>query len=276
MPKYSHLVDDAVKYGKGFPPAEQCEKTMDKICVNFGVEISKIVEGVVSTEVDARLSFDTQATIKKARELCALYTAAGVDPKKRVLIKIASTWEGFEAAKVLEKEGFRTNLTLLFSFAQAVAAAEAGCFLISPFVGRITDWYKKQEAATEFPPVDQDKGVLSVRTIYNYYKKFGYKTVVMGASFRHVGQVKALAGCDRLTIGPNLLDELLAKNGDVPQILNDKDAQATDLEKIAMDEKTFRWMMNDDAMATEKLAEGIRGFAKDIVLLEGIIKAKLK
>merc|ERR1712188_57025 len=139
MPKYSHLVDDAVKYGKGFPAAEQCEKTTDKICVNFGVEISKIVEGVVSTEVDARLSFDTEATIKKARELCALYSAAGVDPKKRVLIKIASTWEGFEAAKVLEKEGFRTNLTLLFSFAQAVAAAEAGCFLISPFVGRITD-----------------------------------------------------------------------------------------------------------------------------------------
>jgi transaldolase len=276
MPQYSHLVEDAIKYGKGFPAAEQVERTMDKICVNFGVEISKIVPGVVSTEVDARLSFDTEATIKKAKELCELYTKAGVDPKEKVLIKIASTWEGFEAARALEKEGIRTNLTLLFSFAQALAAADAGCFLISPFVGRITDWYKKAEARTDFPPVEEDKGVLSVRKIYNYYKKFGIKTVVMGASFRHAGQVLALAGCDRLTIGPNFLAEMQGKDGDVPQKLDAKSAQGDDIEKVPIDEKSFRWMMNEDAMATEKLAEGIRGFAKDIVLLEGIIKEKLK
>jgi len=276
MPQYSHLLDDAIKYGKTFPAAEQVEKTMNKISVNFGVEISKIVPGVVSTEVDARLSFDTEGTIKKAKELCELYTAAGVDPKTKVLIKIASTWEGFEAAKVLEKEGIRTNLTLLFSFSQALAAAQAGCFLISPFVGRITDWYNKAEARTGFPPVEEDKGVLSVRKIYNYYKKYGHKTVVMGASFRHAGQVLALAGCDRLTIGPNFLAEMQGKEGDVPQKLDAKAAMAESIDEVVIDEQKFRWMMNEDAMATEKLAEGIRGFAKDIVLLEGIIKEKLK
>jgi len=276
MPQYSHLLDDAIKYGKTFPAAEQVEKTMNKISVNFGVEISKIVPGVVSTEVDARLSFDTEGTIKKAKELCELYTAAGVDPKTKVLIKIASTWEGFEAAKVLEKEGIRTNLTLLFSFSQALAAAQAGCFLISPFVGRITDWYNKAEARTGFPPVEEDKGVLSVRKIYNYYKKYGHKTVVMGASFRHAGQVLALAGCDRLTIGPNFLAEMQGKEGDVPQKLDAKAAMAESIDEMVIDEQKFRWMMNEDAMATEKLAEGIRGFAKDIVLLEGIIKEKLK
>jgi len=278
MPQYKHLVDDAVAYGKkkGGSKANQLEHTMSKLCVNFGCEISKIVPGRVSTEVDARLSFDTDATLVKARELIGLYKEAGVS-SDRILIKIASTWEGFKAAEVLEKEGIQTNLTLLFCFAQAVAAAEAGCFLISPFVGRITDWQKKSEGLTDFPPAEQDKGVVSVRKIYNYYKKHGYKTVVMGASFRHKGQITALAGCDRLTIAPKLLDELKNSHDAVEPVLDASKAAAMNgLDKVSYDEKAFRWAMNEDPMATEKLAEGIRGFAKDIVLLEEKLSALLE
>jgi transaldolase len=275
IPRFSGLVDDAVAYGKkhGGTQEEKLSHTMDKLCVNFGVEIQKIVPGKVSTEVDARLSFDEEATVKKARDLIALYKEAGVE-KDRVLIKIASTWEGIKAAERLEKEGITCNLTLLFSFAQAVACAEAKVFLISPFVGRITDWFKKATGKTEYAP-SEDPGVLSVTKIFNYYKKYGYKTVVMGASFRNLGQITELAGCDRLTIAPALLEKLRAEKSPVPQKLSAETAAKADIEKISLDEKQFRWMMNEDAMATEKLAEGIRNFAKDIVLLENVIKGKL-
>lgn len=240
--------------------------------MNFGVEITKIVPGYVSTEVDARLSFDTEATIAKARTIINLYKEAGVD-KSRILIKIAATWEGIKAAEVLEKEGIACNLTLIFSKAQAIACAEAGCTLISPFVGRIMDWYKKSEGVDGYEPSD-DPGVKSVTSIYNYYKKYGYKTIVMGASFRNVGEILELAGCDRLTISPGLLETLTASTDEVPQKLDASKSASLDIEKIDMCEKTFRWMMNEDAMATEKLAQGIRNFAIDIVKLEDIIKSK--
>lgn len=219
------------------------------------------------------MSFDTPATIEKARSIIDLYKKVGID-KSRILIKIAATWEGIQAAKVLEKEGITCNLTLVFSIAQAIACAEAGCTLISPFVGRIMDWHKKDKGVDGFKP-EEDPGVVSVTTIYNYYKKFGFNTIVMGASFRNKEEILELAGCDRLTISPQLLDELSASTEKVEQKLDASKAATIEIEKIDMDEKTFRWMMNEDQMATEKLAEGIRNFAKDIVTLEKIVKKKM-
>lgn len=274
MESYLHLVDEAIKYGKGQgeDQASQLNAAMDKLCVNFGNEILKVVPRFVSTEVDARLSFDTEATVMKARDIIALYESTGTS-KDRVLIKIASTWEGIKAAEILESEGIRCNLTLLFSFAQAVACAEVGVYLISPFVGRILDWYKKSTGQDY--DAESDPGVISVRRIYNYYKKYGYNTVVMGASFRNSGQIKALAGCDLLTIGPKFLEELQNDSSEVPQVLSKSLAtEACEDEKLHLDEKTFRFMLNEDAMSTEKLAEGIRGFCKDIVKLEEAILAR--
>jgi len=269
MEEYASVVDDAVAYGKG-----DVSVTMDKLAVAFGTEITKIVPGYVSTEVDARLSFDTEATIAKALELIKMYKEVGVD-KKRILIKIAATWEGIQAAKVLESEhGITCNLTLIFSIAQAIACAEAGCTLISPFVGRIMDWYKKAQGVDGFAPAE-DPGVMSVTAIYNYYKKHGHNTIVMGASFRNTDEICELAGCDRLTISPPLLDQLLSTEGSLPQKLDAAKAKAMDIPKIDITENTFRWMMNEDPMATEKLAEGIRGFAKDIVKLEVIVQNKI-
>lgn len=268
MPEYAKLVDDAVSYGKG-----DLGLIMDKLAVNFGTEITKIVPGYVSTEVDARLSFDTEATITKARKLIDLYKEVGVD-KSRILIKIAATWEGIKAAEVLEKEGITCNLTLIFSIAQAIACADASCTLISPFVGRIMDWYKKKEGVEGFAP-EEDPGVKSVTQIYNYYKKHGHATIVMGASFRNTDEILQLAGCDRLTISPSLLDKLSNSNDALSKKLDSEAASSMTIDKIDVDEKTFRWMMNEDPMATEKLAEGIRNFAKDIVKLEDIVKQKM-
>jgi transaldolase len=245
---------------------------LDKLSVAFGLEILKIVPHRVSTEVDARLSFDYQGTLDKARSLIGRYHKEGIT-NDRVLIKIAATWEGIQAAKVLAKEGIFTNLTLLFSFAQAVACAEAGVQLISPFVGRILDWHKKSSgkdySATE------DPGVVSVTRIYNYYKKYGYKTEVMGASFRNIGEILELAGSDLLTISPNLLEELATKEGTVVRKLSPESAAAFTDAQIHLDEKTFRWLHNEDAMATEKLSEGIRGFGADTVKLEKLIAPQL-
>lgn len=267
-PEYKAIFDKAVADGK----SGGVSAVMDKLVVAFGLEILQIVPGRVSTEVDARLSFDTQASIEKARQIIALYEAAGI-PRERVLIKIASTWEGIKAAEILQKEKINCNLTLLFSLAQAVACAEGGIKLISPFVGRILDWYKKSTgkdyAATE------DPGVISVTQIYNYYKHFGYTTEVMGASFRNKGEITELCGCDLLTISPGLLGELAASNDPLPQKLNAASAKSMKIERIGSDEKTFRWLFNEDAMATEKTAEGIRNFAKDIVKLETMVKAAL-
>jgi transaldolase len=241
--------------------------------VNFGAEITKLVPGYVSTEVDARISFDTKATIAKAHQIIALYKEVGID-KSRILVKIAATWEGIQACKVLEKEGITCNLTLIFSLAQAIACADAGATLISPFVGRIYDWHKKAQGVDSFPP-ETDPGVISVATIYNYYKKYGYNTIVMGASFRNTGEITHLAGCDRLTIAPGLLDQLGASTEVVEKKLDASKAPGMDIAKIDMDEKTFRWMMNEDAMATEQLATGIRGFGADINKLEAIMKGKM-
>lgn len=268
MSAYANLVDDAVAYGKG-----DVSTVMDKLAVNFGVEITKIVPGYVSTEVDARLSFDTEATIRKAKRIIELYKEAGVE-KERILIKIAATWEGIKAAEVLEKEGISCNLTLIFSKAQAIACAEAGCTLISPFVGRIMDWYKKKDGVDGYEP-SEDPGVQSVSEIYNYYKKYGYKTIVMGASFRNVDEIIELAGCDRLTIAPALLETLTNRTDEVVQKLDANKSSSLDIEKVDMNENNFRWMLNENAMATEKLAEGIRNFAIDIVKLEDVIKSKL-
>lgn len=245
----------------------------DELAVLFGVEITKIVPGYVSTEVDARLSFDTEATIAKAHSIIALYKAKGVD-KSRILIKIAATWEGIKAAEVLEKEGITCNLTLIFSKAQAIACADAKATLISPFVGRIMDWHKKKDGVAGYEP-SQDPGVLSVSSIYNYYKKFGKDTIVMGASFRNTAEVLELAGCDKLTISPGLLEKLTNCSDTVVQKLDAKSSADMAIEEIAMDEKTFRWFMNEDAMATEKLAEGIRNFTKDIVSLEKVVSEKV-
>lgn len=276
IPHYQHLVEDAVAYGRkaGGTEADKLSKMIDKLFVSFGAEILKIVPRFISTETDARLSFDTEGTIRKAQELIKLYEDAGV-PKDRVLIKIASTWEGVKAAEILEQQGIRCNMTLLFGFGQAVACAQAGAYLISPFVGRILDWYKAKEGVDSYPP-DDDPGVQSVRRIYSYYKKYGYHTVVMGASFRNAEQIKALAGCDLLTISPKLLGELDNDHTELPHVLSEEYAlkQCRD-EKIDVDEKTFRWMLNEDAMATEKLAEGIRNFSADIVKLENSVREKL-
>lgn len=267
-PKYASLVDDAIAYGKRqlTDKSGQLAKAIDKLAVNFGLKILEIVPGRVSTEVDARLSFDTEASVIKARELIALYEISGIS-RERILIKLASTWEGIKAAEILEKEGIHCNLTLLFSFAQAVACAEAGVRLISPFVGRILDWYKKEQGVTEIA-AHEDPGVLSVKKIFNYYKKFGYKTQVMGASFRNIGEIVELAGCELLTIAPKFLKELENTEGVLVRKLNEEAARQSEIEQISIDEKTFRWMINEDAMATEKLAEGIRNFTKDLEKLE--------
>jgi len=263
MPAYRHLVDEATELAQegGGSHEQMAEEFIDHLFVLFGSEILKVVPGRVSTEVAARLSFDTAGTIAKARKLISLYEKKSV-ARQRILIKIASTWEGIRAAELLEKEGIHCNLTLLFSFAQAVACAEAGVTLISPFVGRIYDWYKKENGGAEIPP-DQDPGVASVTRIYNYYKKYGYKTQVMGASFRNVNQIVRLAGSDLLTISPELLDKLEQTEGVVDRKLDPATAQATKEEQLHLDEKTFRWMHNEDAMGTEKLAEGIRKFNSD-------------
>ncbi|SFL44825.1 transaldolase [Porphyromonadaceae bacterium KH3CP3RA] len=267
-PKYASLVDDAIAYGKTqlTDKSGQLAKAMDKLAVNFGLKILEIVPGRVSTEVDARLSFDTEASLIKARELIALYETSGIS-RERILIKLASTWEGIKAAEILEKEGIHCNLTLLFSFAQAVACAEADVRLISPFVGRILDWYKKERGVPEIA-AHEDPGVLSVKKIFNYYKKFGYKTQVMGASFRNIGEIVELAGCELLTIAPKFLKELENTEGVLVRKLSEEAARQSGIEKISIDEKTFRWMINEDAMATEKLAEGIRNFTKDLEKLE--------
>ena len=270
MPQYAHLVDEAVAWAK--QQGGHVEQALLKVAVNFGVEIVKLIPGRVSTEVDVRLSFDTAATIAQAEEIIALYAEQGIE-KDRVLIKIASTWEGIQAAAALEKKGIHCNLTLMFNFAQAVACAEAGVTLISPFVGRIYDWYKNHEGRDY--TAQEDPGVLSVSTIFNYYRKFDYPTVVMGASFRHIGQIQQLAGCDFLTISPNLLSELQQTDVDLPQVLSAEHAKTLDLDKISLDESAFRWQLNQDPMATEKLSEGIRLFAKDIEKLEALLAERL-
>jgi transaldolase len=263
MPVYRHLVEQAGELAleRGGGHEEMAEEFIDRLFVLFGCEILKVVPGRVSTEVAARLSFDTESTIAKARKLISLYEKAGVS-RQRVLIKIASTWEGIRAAERLEREGIHCNLTLLFSFAQAVACAEAGVTLISPFVGRIYDWYKKERSGAEIP-TDQDPGVASVTRIYNYYKKYGYQTQVMGASFRNVNQIIRLAGSDLLTISPDLLDQLEQTDGVLDRKLDPVKAKQSKEERLHLDENTFRWMHNEDAMATEKLAEGIRKFNSD-------------
>jgi len=272
-PEYQPLIDDALKYAKehGKNLKEQVELAMDKVAVNFGLEILKIIPGRVSTELDARLSFDTEATIKKAHDIIKLYKEAGID-KEKILVKIASTWEGIQAAKRLEQEGIHCNLTLLFSLAQAVVCAEAKVTLISPFVGRITDFYK-QKTGQNYEPAN-DPGIISVKTIYNYYKQYGYKTVVMGASFRSKEQVLALSGCDLLTVSPQLLEELANANVHVERVLDA--TKTTHLDRVGHDENTFRWLLNEDEMATVKLSEGIRKFAADLVKLEGEITHKLQ
>lgn len=272
-PEYQSIVQSAIDEFKGSELGgnELIEAIMDRVLILFGLEILEIVPGRVSTEVDARLSFDTEGTISKAKQLIAAYEAEGIS-KDRILIKIASTWEGIKAAEELEKEGIHCNLTLLFAFAQAVACAEAGVQLISPFVGRIYDWYKKETGEEYFG--DNDPGVLSVSKIFNYYKKHGYQTEVMGASFRNVGQITSLAGCDLLTISPGLLQELQDSTEPLQEKLN-ADAPLCDLEKISLDEKAFRFAFNEDAMATEKTAQGIRAFSADIEKLEKLIASMI-
>jgi len=275
--RYRHLVEEAIDYAEhhaaGSGTQARAAAFLDKLGVAFGLEILKLIPGRVSTEVDAALSFDTEATIAKAQRLIGLYEEAGVG-KERVLIKIASTWEGIQAARQLERQGIHCNLTLLFSFAQAVACAEAGVTLISPFVGRIYDWYKKERGVADIP-ADQDPGVASVTRIYEYFKKYDYPTQVMGASFRKVEQIVRLAGCDLLTISPDLIQTMAATEGEVPVVLTVERAKASDHPRISLDEKTFRWMHNEDAMATEKLAEGIRKFNADARKLEAFALEKL-
>ncbi len=270
--EYQPLLKDAVAYGKkqGKTPQEQKQAALDKVFVNFGLEILKIVPGRVSTEVDARLSFDVAGSIQKAKTLIGLYQAAGID-RSRVLIKLASTWEGIQACAQLEKEGIHCNMTLMFSLAQAIGCANSKATLISPFVGRILDWYKKAEGKDSYPPA-QDPGVLSVREIYNYYKKMGITTQIMGASFRNVDEILELAGCDLLTIAPKLLEELHKSEAPLTRKLDPEAAKKLPIQKTELDEKTFRWMLNENAMATEKLAEGIRNFGKDVVKLEKLIE----
>ncbi|XP_066910372.1 transaldolase-like [Clytia hemisphaerica] len=273
MDQYQDLVKEIVKsaIAEESDENEQISLAMDKLFVKFGLKILDTVPGRVSTEVDARLSFDKEGQIAKAKRLIEMYEKEGID-KKRVLIKLSSTWEGIQAAKVLEAEhGITCNLTLLFCFAQAVACAEANVNLISPFVGRIYDWFVKNTGQKTFEP-KEDPGVKSVAKIYNYYKKFGYKTIVMGASFRNTDQIKALAGCDNLTISPKLLDQLTQSTDNLEKALSAETAQGLDLEKVSLDEKQFRWLLNEDPMATEKLAEGIRKFAEDAVKLENFLR----
>jgi transaldolase len=272
--RYGRLVDAALAAvpGKG-AGEERIAALVDQLFVNFGQEILKLVPGRVSTEAEARLSFDTEATERKARHLIELYERSGV-PRERVLIKIASTWEGIRAAERLERDGIHCNLTLLFSFAQAVACADAGVTLISPFVGRIYDWYRKARGVDDIS-ADEDPGVASVTRIYEYYKKFGYATQVMGASFRKTTQILDLAGCDLLTISPDLLAKLEATPGEVPARLTPEAARRSDARRLELDEPTFRWEHNADAMATEKLAEGIRSFDADARRLAALLQARL-
>jgi transaldolase len=274
-PRYQGLVDEALRYAadQGADEQTRLHAFIDRLSVDFGCEILRIVPGRVSTEVAARLSFDTAASMGEARRLIGMYEKLGV-PRERVLIKLASTWEGIRAARELEKVGIHTNLTLLFSFAQAVACADAGVTLISPFVGRIYDWYKKSQGVADIP-ADNDPGVQSVERIYNYYKKFGYRTQVMGASFRKVEQVLALAGCDLLTISPELLAKLEGTAGEVTPRLSRAKAQQVNAEQIHLDEATFRWRHNQDAMASDKLSEGIRVFHEDGQKLEAFASERL-
>ncbi|MBB4955381.1 transaldolase [Agrobacterium vitis] len=269
---FADAIEEAVKWGKGQNGSSEAvtEAVADRLAISVGAALAKLVPGRVSTEVDADLSFDTEASLKKARSIIAQYKERGIE-KDRILIKLASTWEGIRAAEVLQKEGVDCNLTLLFSKAQAIACADAKVFLISPFVGRILDWYKKNTG--ENYTSETDPGVVSVRSIYNYYKVNGIETIVMGASFRNAGEIEALAGCDRLTISPALLDELDAATGDLPRLLSP--SKTTPDPRVSLDEKAFRWAMNEDAMATEKLAEGIRAFAKDLGTLRGMVAKKL-
>ncbi|MEM9382007.1 MAG: transaldolase [Planctomycetota bacterium] len=273
MPEYAGLVDETLARSRSADDGA-LDAALDRLAVAFGIEILKIVPGRVSTEVDARLSFDTEATVAKARRLIALYEEAGID-RERVLIKIASTWEGIQAAAQLRDDDIRCNLTLLFSFAQAVACANAKVQLISPFVGRILDWYKASTGRDGYPAAE-DPGVLSVTRIYEYYKKFGHHTEVMGASFRNTGEILELAGCDLLTISPGLLEELASTEGDVAPRLTQERADASDHRPIRLDERAFRWQMNEDAMATEKLAQGIRAFAADTRKLEALVGERLE
>ncbi len=278
MPQYQAIVDDTLKaaratLGASASAAEVVSLAFDRLAVSFGLKILEIIPGRVSTEVDARLSFDTDATIAKGRDLIAQYEAAGV-VRDRILIKIAATWEGIQAAAVLEKEGIHCNLTLLFGLHQAIACAENGITLISPFVGRILDWYKKDTGRDSYAPAE-DPGVMSVTEIYNYYKKFGYKTEVMGASFRNVGEITELAGSDLLTIAPSLLAELQATEGDLPRKLDPANAATMDIEKLSIDKTTFDSMHAANRMATDKLAEGIDGFAKALEALEKLLADRL-
>ncbi|XP_068211205.1 probable transaldolase [Palaemon carinicauda] len=276
MAQYAPLIDQAIEYGKenGSDSTAQVAAAMDKLFVLFGCEILKIVPGRVSIEVDARLSFDKEASIAKAKKFISMFESEGID-KERILIKLASTWEGIQAAKVLEEEhGIHCNLTLLFGFAQAVACAEAGVTLISPFVGRILDWYVANTNKKTYEP-HEDPGVESVTRIYNYYKKFGYKTVVMGASFRNDGEIRELGGCDLLTIGPKFLEQLQNSTEPITQNLSEANAKKLDIEKVEMTEAKFRWEMNEDQMATDKLSEGIRKFAIDAVKLEKLLMNKM-
>ena len=273
LPQYTPLIDEAIAYAKAqsADKAQQLIDAEDKLAVNIGLEILKIVPGRISTEVDARLSYDTQATVEKARKLISLYNAAGIS-NDRILIKIASTWQGIRAAEILEKEGINCNLTLLFSEAQARACAEAGVYLISPFVGRILDWYKANTDKKEYASAE-DPGVISVTKIYNYYKEYGYKTVVMGASFRNIGEIIELAGCDRLTIAPALLKELQENSTALVRKLDYKGEVKAKPQPLT--EAEFYWQHNSDAMAVERLAEGIRKFAVDQEKLEAMLSAKL-
>jgi transaldolase len=271
MPAYRRFVDEAIVWGASHNAVTS--EVCDRVAVNFGEELTRIVPGRVSTEVDADLSFDTDAMIGKARSVIEQYEKRGVG-RDRILIKLASTWEGIQAARVLQKEGIDCNMTLLFSLAQAAAAADAGAFLVSPFVGRILDWHKKAEGK-DFAPAD-DPGVKSVRTIYGYYKAHGIATVVMGASFRNKGEIEQLAGCDRLTISPQLLDELSKDDGPLPRKLSPDKVGLDVPAKMMLDEKTFRWLLNEDQMATEKLSDGIRLFANDLRTLREMVSRKLE
>jgi transaldolase len=273
--KYVHLLDEVIadRKSSGLSGAAQIEDIIEHLLVKFGCEILKIVPGRVSTETDARYSFDTEGSICKGRQLIKLYEERKI-PRERVLIKIASTWEGLNAAEQLQKEGIKCNLTLMFSLPQAVRAAEAKVQLISPFVGRIYDWYKKENKRDYTGP--EDPGVQSVQEIYSYYKKFGYKTEVMGASFRNTGQIRELAGCDCLTISPELMKELSESQEPIERKLDPEKAKKANIERLEMDEKKFRWLLNDNAMAYEKTGEGIRKFAADIVKLEKFVASKIK
>jgi transaldolase len=278
MPEYQDIVDQTLlkakkDAGASASPAQVVSLAFDRLAVSFGLKILQIIPGRVSTEVDARLSYDTDATVAKARDLIGQYKAAGV-AKERVLIKIAATWEGIKAAEILEKEGIHCNLTLLFGLHQAIACAEAGVTLISPFVGRILDWYKKDTGRDSYPSAE-DPGVLSVTTIYNYYKKFGYKTEVMGASFRNIGEIIELAGCDLLTISPGLLTELQNTVAELPRKLDPSKVTALSIEKISIDQANFEKMHAGDRMASDKLAEGIDGFTKALISLEKLLAERL-